>query len=172
MLADEIFEKVSCELTTVLDAHLRLWDEFDITEAPDIIYSSSYQDGLIHAFERVISLNNSGYYSHRCNITASLRGYDKLRKTKLKAKKYIDVAYIDGYMNGLLYLVVEQEKREGLPLYYVFGAKEQMRTPDEFAELRKHAFHQHKSAYRHAAHVVQNKNYSKGMIVHHTPFLM
>lgn len=172
MLPDEIFDEVSYELTAVLEAHQHLWDEFDITEAPDIIYAATYQDGLIHAFERVLSLQNSGYYSHSCNITRTMRGYDELRKAKVKARKYWDVAYIDGYMNGLVYLLADQDTREALPLYYIYGANEQPRTHDEFAELRKRAFDFHKSAYRYAIRLAQKQGYHKGMVVHHTPFLM
>jgi hypothetical protein len=172
MLPDEIFDEVVVELTAVQEAHFHLWDEFDITEAPDILFTSSYQDGLIHAFERILSLKNSGYYSHTCNITSALRRYDEFRKAKLKAKKYQDVAYIDGYMNGMLYLLFEQDTREALPLYYIFGAKDQPITPNEFAELRMRAFEYHKSAYRYAKRMAQELCYQKGMVVHHPPFLM
>jgi len=172
MLPDEIFNGVSLELSVVLEAHQHLWDEFDITEAPDIIYAASYQDGLIHAFERIQALQNTGYYSHKCHITNALRGYDELRKAKVKARKYQDVAYIDGYMNGLLYLVVEHDSREALPLYYIFGAKDQPRMADDFAEMRKRAFDYHKSAYRYAMRIVQKEGHHKGIAIHHTPFLM
>lgn len=172
MLADDIFEEVFEELISVREAHDLLWKEFDITKSPEILYAASYQDGLIHAFERIIALKNTGYYSHKCNITNTLNGYDNLRKEKLKAKKYHDVAYIDGYMNGLLYLLVDQDIKEDLPFYYLFGAKDQPRTFDEFSELRSHAFDYHKSSYRYAINLIRNKGYHNGMVVHHAPFLM
>lgn len=172
MLADEAFENVSSELEVVRWAHNHLWEKYDITKAPDIIFASSYQDGLIHALERMIALKNSGYYSHSCNIKRTLQAYDELRRNKLKAKKYHDVAYIDGYMNGLLFLLTEQDDRETLPLYYVFGAKEQPRIFNKFAKLRKHAFDYHKSAYRFAGRLMREKGYHKGIVFHHTPFLM
>ena len=50
MLPDEVFDEVSAKLTIVQAAHHRLWDEFNILDTPDILYASSYQDGLIHAF--------------------------------------------------------------------------------------------------------------------------
>jgi hypothetical protein len=171
MLTDEVFDEVLEKLNAVEEAHFVLFDEFDIAESPDIIYAAIYQDGLIHAFERILSLKNSGYYSHKCNIAASLHGYHKMRKDKLKLRKYHDVAYIEGYMNGHLFLVIDHEYREDLPLYYIFGAKEQPRTSDEFAELRKNSFDYHKSAYRFAMRLSKEKGYRKGMAIHHTPFL-
>ncbi|MGC2434586.1 MAG: SIR2 family protein, partial [Desulfobaccales bacterium] len=68
MLADEAFEKVSLELEVVQAAHFHLCGKFDVTKAPDIIFAASYQDGIIHAFERIMALKGSGYYSHTCNI--------------------------------------------------------------------------------------------------------
>ena len=53
---------------------------------------------------------------------------------------------LDGYMNGLLYLLAEQDMREALPLYYIFGAKDQPKTVEEFSMLRKRAFDYHKTA--------------------------
>lgn len=170
MLGDDIFEEVLDELCAVQEVHLHLFDEFDISESPDIIFAASYQDGLIHAFERILALKNSGYYSHKCNINAALRGYYNLRRDKLKSKKYQDVAYIDGYMNGLLFLIVDHGACESLPVYYVFGAKEQPKSLDEFSELRRQAFDLHKSAYRFALRVAQEKGYQKGMAIHHKPF--
>lgn len=172
MLPDEIFDDVLYDLNATIEAHEHLWDEFDISEDPDIIYSASYQDGLIHAFERILSLKNTGYYSHICNITRALHGYDELRKKKMKARKYWDVAYIDGYMNGMLYLGMDQDTRDALPLYYIFGILDQPSTLDEFTELKKRASECHKSAFKYAIRLLQKQGYKKGMVVHHTPFLM
>ena len=172
MIADSIFEQVRDKLSIVRDEHERLWEEFDLNEAVDILYTTSYQDGLIHAFERILARQNSGYYSHICNITKTLRGYEELRRDKVKSKKYQDVAYIEGYTNGLLYLVFEQDTREALPLYYVYGSKEQPKTFEEFRELRRHAFEFHKSAHRYAERIAQQQEQQKGLEIHHPPFLL
>ncbi len=58
MLSDEVFGAVLAELTVVTAEHHRLWDNFNIYDTPYIIYASSYQDGLIHAFERILALTN------------------------------------------------------------------------------------------------------------------
>jgi NAD-dependent SIR2 family protein deacetylase len=172
MLPDEVFEEVLRELEAVQEAHQKLWNEFNIIENPDIIYAASYQDGLIHAFERILAIKNSGYYSDRFNITRTIYGYKELRRAKLSARKYFDIAYIDGYINGLLYLVFDSETREDLPLYYIFGRKDQPVTFNEYIELRRNAFDCHKSAYKYAMHIVQEKGYNKKIIFHHPPFLL
>ena len=171
MLPDEVFEEVSAELTIVRAAHHRLWDEFNIIDTPDILYAASYQDGLIHAFERMLGLHNSGYYSHIANITNAMLGYYELRKAKVQIRKYPDIAYIDGYTNGLLYLLHNHDIREMLPLYYIFGARQQPRSFDEFSHLLERAFTLHKSASRYARQMVQGRQCNKENVIHHPPFL-
>ena len=172
MLSDDIFEKIPEQLCIVNEAHHLLFDEFDITESPDILYTASYQDGLIHAYERILSVKKTGYYSKESNIIGSHDIYVEMRKERIKLKKYQDVAYIDGYINGLLFLIADEELRENLPIYYIYGCKEEPRTLEEFSEMRKNAFNYHRSAYKYAIHIIEEKGCNKEMIFHHTPFLL
>src|SRR6266487_1632177 len=89
---------------------------------PDIIYCWAYQDGFLHAIERILALRKSGYYSHQCNPVNAARTYEfHLRPAKVRAREYGEVAYIDGYVAGHLYFLGDDALRRLTPRYYVYG---------------------------------------------------
>jgi len=169
MLDDERFLGVEQLLQRVDAEHAKLYETYDICQHPEVLYAGSYQDGIIHCCERMLALKNTGHYSHICNVTNAIHGYESIRKDKLKAKRYSDIAYIDGYMNGLIYLLVDDKSRNEIPLYYIFGTAAQPRTFAEYKKLCKQAEQLHKTAYGRAKKVAPAQ---PGFIVHHVPTLL
>jgi hypothetical protein len=149
--------------------HNHLSDQYELAQNPDVVYSLFYQDGLTHCLERMLALRSTGNYSDACRVVAMADTYDRLRKARLKSRCYHDVAYIDGFRNGLLFILGERDQDE-IPLYYVFGARQQPMCFDEYRRLRRTADNLHKTAYRFAERLVAG--YSPGLIAHHTPFLL
>lgn len=72
-----------------------------IPRTMSLIFTAAYQDGLIHAFERMLAMARTGQYSHRHDLANQIRQYIKIKKQNLHARRYEDVAYIEGYINGL-----------------------------------------------------------------------
>jgi hypothetical protein len=143
---------------------------FKVAAHPEVIYCASYQDGLIHAFERIISRVRSGEYSHQCEVAHRLKKYDSIRAENLRAGRYFDVAYIEGYMNGLVYLLADDEARAHLPFYFVSGASDQPMTLPQYKRLLKTSADLHKRAMAHAERMVREK-LGPDDELHHTPFL-
>jgi hypothetical protein len=117
---------------------------------------------------------DTGKYSNPCGAIHSVEAYESLRRTILRDKAYADVAYIDGYMNGLLYLSVsDDESRAALPLYYVFGYQGDILTIEEYSEIATNAKYLHKTAYKHATKLVKAMlpTENKEIVFHHVPFL-
>jgi hypothetical protein len=103
LLDDERFAGVEKLLKRVVHAHHGL-SGIDAREFPDVVFGLSHQDGLIHALERILALKNTGYYSHACNPRNTAELYlRKIRPEKLRRRKYHDVAYVEGYVDGLTY---------------------------------------------------------------------
>jgi len=171
MLDDEAFIGIYDELMRTRYEHSKLDKYFDLSRYPDVVYASSYQDGLMHSFERMQSKMKTGYYSHICNTKNAIKSYHQIRKKKISAKRYHDVAYIDGYINGLAYLLLDKRSRKYLPRYYVYGLKDQPRSLSAFKKARRSAHITHKSSYRYAQKFVRNQ-LRTGLVIHHTPFLL
>jgi len=137
---------------------------------PEAIYNLCYQDGLKHAFERMIALRKNGHYSHECNVTQMIQNYNQRRKEKKSKKIYHDEAYIDGYLNGLIFFLADDEHREHMPLYYIYGYKGSIYNIQEYMELIEDSNNLHKQALRYAESIVSRSSDDE-IVFHHTPFL-
>lgn len=177
MLPDDSFKTVKLFLRKVEFEHDRLSDERNFKKHPEDIYALCYQDGLKHALERMIALQNTGYYSHRCNIVNAIKSYLEIKKETLKIGKYQDVSYIEGYINGLtIILFCESKKNLPLlklaPLFHIFGYKGNLTNFSGYIKGRKNAKNLHKNAYKYAIKIIKNMIGDSDLVYHHTPFLL
>jgi hypothetical protein len=168
-LPDERSEGVFPALAKSRLEHERLFNRYRASDRPEIIYAASYQDGLMHAFERILAMSHTGEYSHRCDLIAKLQRYEKIKKDNLRRKRYLDVAYIEGYMNGMLFLLLEDKERRTLPFYFIYGQSDQPRTFAQYSSMLRRVRH-HKAALREAERVVKMR-LGPNDEIHHTPFI-
>jgi hypothetical protein len=117
----------------------------------------------------MLALANTGYYSHSCNVSGVITTYEEMRKDMLKRKRYGDVAYIDGYINGLFFLLASDQTRKLLPLYYVFGAKDQPVNLTDFKKVRRKAATLHKAAYQS---VLKGAQRMTDLVPQHMPYFL
>src|ERR1044071_205157 len=117
----------------------------------------------------MMARRKTGEYSHDHYVINRLREYAHIAKERRRAGRYMDVAYVEGYMNGLQLLLASPEQWHFLPKYYVFGPKKELRTVDELRKELPHAEHLHKKCYEQCRKHVERL--APGVIFHHTPFL-
>lgn len=170
LIDDERFDSIYEVLLQIKMHHHKFLSLIDMKKRPEAILNSCYQEGLIHAFERMLAKVNTGQYSHNHNIIHWINDYEKIKKEKTKYRKYGDVAYVEGYINGLSYLLASDKNRKYLPYYYVFGSKENIRSFSRYVRLSKRASVLHKSSYKWAKKNAERLG--EGMTYHHTPFLI
>jgi hypothetical protein len=92
MLSDERFDQIDELWLRANLEHRRLHEEFSPRSTPEIIFCASYQDGLLHALERIMGRRKSGEYSCETRVCSILRSYAKIRQQKLRVKMFHDVA--------------------------------------------------------------------------------
>jgi NAD-dependent SIR2 family protein deacetylase len=172
MLPDERFEGIYEVLLKAKLEHIKLDKELNCIKHPEVLFATHYQDGLIHAFERILAKMKTGYYSNPQNVLNAIQAYEGLRKEKLKKRIYHDVAYIDGYITGLIYFLSEDEFRESISFYYAFGVNHDIETLEDFTAICNLIEKPHKSSYQYAKRILKEKNITdEDIIIHHTPFL-
>jgi hypothetical protein len=169
MIPDERFDGIQTALTRVYEEHWRP-PSLDVHSHPETIFTMFYQDGLIHAFEHIIGRKNSGKLSNEEYVSHLIHSYEKTQKDFLDAKRYGDVAYIEGYKNGLLYFVFDDKERAALPMYYLFGCKEEIKDFKTYKKLAKSANKLDELAYALAEKIVA-QIHEEGIEFHHIPFL-
>ena len=174
LIDDSVSENVSLALGIALDIYDEIRKDFNVLDNPILIYTYSYQDGLIHAFQRYLVKKCTGEYSHPCNILNQLKTYGQIRNKKIHDRKYFDVAYIDGYMNGLVFLLTsDREAIKQLPMFYICGYKNDITHRKSFKDLINSKKVFHKSAYKLAEKIIKDKNIDGvNIFPEHTPFLL
>jgi hypothetical protein len=170
MIPDDRFDSIPVAMARVHAAHFAVHDLFTYRKNPELLYCASYQDGLLDAFGRIMQRKATGEYSCPGRIPQLMLGYVAIKRDKRKEKKYEDIAYIEGYMNGLKYVLITGRGRRLLPLYFVFGHDSELRTIAQYKTACKHAKRLHRAAYARA--VRQTVNLEDGTELHHTPFLL
>jgi hypothetical protein len=164
---------VKALLKLVKQEHSKLHAAMNYSRHPDILYSAFFQDGLIHAFERMLARRSYGDYATPQAMVSKVPAYADMRSEKLARRQYGDVAYIDGYLTGTTFLVPGTDGfRRRLPLYYVFGADAPIYSLSSFQKVRRKAAILHKSAYRFAQHAVRAPGGDpKNLVFQHMAFL-
>jgi len=165
MLPDEKFDGIFEALEKVMIEHGKTSTHY-LQNHPDSIYSLFYQDGLQHAFDRILSTKNSGEYSCAIRVVRLIESYDDLIKQRLHERGYPDVAYFTGYQSGLIYLLLDEKGRESIPLYFLFKCGDIM-SFDEYIKLEKNAANKHKAAHKLAEMLASR--ISNGLVYHRRP---
>jgi len=167
MLPDEQYNGIDKGLEDVYVEHMKT-STLGLAKHSDSFYSLLYQDGLQHAFQRLLATKKSGQNSCAQKVINIVNSYDALIKVRLHEGNYPDVAYFTGYMNGLIYFLSDKKGRRSLPLYFLFGCGDIMNFK-HFIKLEKDAARLHKSAHKMAEKIASKA--SEGLVFHRKPFL-
>jgi hypothetical protein len=170
LLSDAVYVDVYKMLEKIKRAHEKTVDELKISKHPNILYTYSYQDGLIDAFQRAIVRINTGEYCNPCNLIQQISLYKDRMKEKRKIKQYFDLSYMEGYVNGLMYFLIKEKDRQLIPLYYLYGCRDDLRS---FSSLKKKVNNIYNiDASRKAKLVVSKKTaLLENLVLQHQPFL-
>lgn len=173
ILPDSIFDHASILLNAVREEHQLLHDGISAINFPQVIHSAAYQDGLMHALERALEMRNSGSYSHRCRLSSVASKYNEMKSEYIKNKSYNNFAYIEGYLNGLIFLLLDDDEREEfcIPLYFAFGAKDDFFNFKDYKSFIESNPDAHKASLKSAKKIVASVNNPESIVFHHPPWL-
>ncbi|MEO1496226.1 MAG: SIR2 family protein [Planctomycetota bacterium] len=173
MLPDSRWSAVAEIRTLAEDAHRHVLDRYPLSRYPDAIYALSYQDGLMHACDWLIAQAFAGQAAHNCVVRATVPKYLELLDERRKNRNYLDVAYIEGFLNGMKLALTESDGLHQIPLYFSFGTRESLSSKASFRRAIRVARHAHKTASTTARRFVERflDESNEQVSMHHTPFL-
>jgi NAD-dependent SIR2 family protein deacetylase len=137
----------------------------------NLVYCTFYQDGIKHAFDYLIFHAHSGLSFYPNKVFDAVDSYKILRKEKLKVGNYADVAYIDGYIQGIKAIVYQERHFKSFPYWYLFGVGPIFKEQEFNKSIKKkEIFHKGAEAYgkRYFKNALSGEN---KITLHHTPFL-
>jgi len=173
LMDDSIDLYAELMLEVIENIHYKVMPELKISEYPNVLYAYAYQDGVLDALHRFRKLKCTGDYYNKNNYSGWLSIYYEARKEKIHSKKYQDVAYIDGYTNGLgIFLMDNIEILQYFPCYYIYGLKKDIRDFNEYKSIIKSKKIFHKGSYNNEVKLISKMKIDKGnYIYHHAPYL-
>lgn len=170
-LSDSIYDEVAAQIDIMADIHTNVANDFNSRRYPTVIYSLSYQDGILHALRRIQNMRKLGIYSNAQRTMETIYQYvTEHRAMRLKQKRYEDVAYIDGYVEALGATIdcgnPQLETEMQLSPYYVFGSRKRISTLNHFKSELIKSKNNHKTAWKRANEYVLKNNFpNDGSIV-------
>ncbi len=162
---DVLYNHASAKYEMISDAH-KVLSKKSLINNPEYLYCLYYQDGILHAYQRIMSLKKTGYSSIKKNICIEIKDLEALKISATEQYNYGTVAYIDGYINALKSL--QNIESLQLPsLYYLFDETKDSLIQN-FEEKIRDYYEKNIDKYNKAIEVISNKD---NVVSHHVPFL-
>lgn len=166
-----IYPLISAVLEKPEELHNKV-SHINLIDFPCAIYTLSYQDGVIHAFERFLQNYHTGEYNQPGFSSGIAKKYEEWIERYNEVGNYWDEAYYEGYVNGLI-LIEACEDDNGIvnefPFLYLPNVKQPLTTytifEDELARVSRT-----KSKYLKYAKTIVNKKISTNFVLHHPPY--
>jgi hypothetical protein len=170
---DSRFEGIELVYSVLFAAHKILHTRYQPSKTPFMIYTSGYQDGFMQALDRTIARVKTGECSCPGCLVQLIQEYEDIRKEKMKRRKLTDIAYIDGYINGLLFIIATDDERKDLPLWYVTYDMRPSKNLHQYSKELRKAERMHPNRLRYAHNIVRRSVGPNGSPdLHHIPFLL
>jgi NAD-dependent SIR2 family protein deacetylase len=168
IIEDIKFDEIASILDQTRSIHLKT-SSLSILKNPNIIFTLSYQDGILHACERILKLYKIGEYSNRHRVQRMCRNYEGLFKKYIKRKDYWNASYVRGYQNVLIVLLSDERSDDVFPYFFDFAHKE-IEEISSYKEMLRNK-HDHPDSRRVATRIITEKKIEKGMVVEHRAWL-
>jgi hypothetical protein len=170
IVRDDAFLDCIGLLSEAAEKHDRTADAFLKTHHPLLVFALSYQDGLIHALQRILKMRKSGEYHSIEAVHGRVHAYEHKIDEFLAKKDFWNAAYGIGYQNGLIFLLVRSadEKSAQPPLFELpFASKAKSLS----AVLKLSKSNLPKDAAAQARKILTEDLKLAGLIPDHTPYL-
>ena len=144
----------------------------DLQKYPCAIYTLSYQDGVIHAFERFLQNYKTGEYNQPRRLGRIAGQYSEWTDNYFAAENYWDAAYYEGYVNGLILIEAGENDKEILnkfPFLFLPNAKKALSSYEVYMDELKRVS-RGRSKYQKQAKGIVNAKVDKDLVVHHPPY--
>lgn len=169
---DEAFDMIAQCSFKVLREHFAFTASFKPAEQPHLIFCAVYQDGLIHALQRIVDMMHTGEYSDLHRLSHQIEAYDEIISKHLSNRDYREFSYFFGYCTGLEYFFAcqmeEQEGRSDVSMYFHPGIGQM--NKDEFRIRVWTKPDVHKGALKQAQRLLKHPRWQNAAVMQHMPW--
>ena len=166
------YDMIMDRLFDLYEIHEDFVASYNPFESPHLIFCTVYQDGLIHAFQRILDQRYTGQYGDLHYVRGQMQLYKKMISEYRSKKNYKEVSYFSGYLIGLIHfdMINSMEDHEVPELPYFYHPGLEFLDKDEFdGEVRQNP-EVHKSAQKQAKKMVNKFDDSGEIVIQHLPW--
>jgi hypothetical protein len=109
IIPEAAFDACDLFLGDIAEAHNKTADAFLRTKHPLLVFALSYQDGLIHALQRIARQKRTGEYHSHSRVHSMVHAYEHKVEMFRKERDLWNASYAMGYQTGLLMLLVNSD---------------------------------------------------------------
>lgn len=172
ILPDELFKTIYHVKYSLIEAQSELHEfYFEKQKNCSVLFSSIYQDGISHAIDYLIFKSKTGESYNPLFIINQIKIYENdIKKRYTKSRNYMEIAYVNGYINGLA-IPFFFDEIEDFPYHFIYGLNDVSDKELAYETYEKDII-RHKSSEKYGRQYF--KEYLKDgsdMILRHRPFL-
>ena len=169
LLDENRFDGVGEKGAEIETKHMNL-SGIDKELAPAILYTAMFHDGVLSAFDHALTSRTTGFFYDPHRIQHLISRVSESLAQMESLGKYEDVAYLQGQLDGFIFIIASDEERLHFPSYFVFGVEDAILTEEAFIVDAKRAAELHPQAYKRAQIII--KKHGGGVLeFHHPPHL-
>lgn len=171
---DAAFDFIADNYDYFYDMHIEFVRSYKIKEQPHLIFCTAYQDGVLHAYQRILDRQMSGEFADLHAVQGRMHAYREKIDEYRKLKSYWDVAYFTGYQNGLMQFVLANshaDDADGIPMVpECFHPGRGEMDLEEFNEVVRSNPEIHKAALKEAKRKASTLGDNDEIVVQHLPW--
>ncbi|MGH2614369.1 MAG: SIR2 family NAD-dependent protein deacylase, partial [Thermomicrobiales bacterium] len=132
LVADERYDKIELIESRAFRAD-EIAKEIPHEEYPSVLYCWMYLEGATDACFRIQNRRGSGQYSDAHHVQWEARRYLQAIDRAMSRGRFHDAAYMEGYANVLLALIIDAEDDVAtFPYFFMYGSDDDLTNPEEF----------------------------------------
>lgn len=168
LLTEKRFEFLPYLRHIVRTLHHEMIEKGEMREDPAMFMCACYQDGLMDAFDYIMANRSKGDFYHRCYTERMMSEvYEPLREERSEEGIWHTAAYVEGYLNGLMFLIADDETRKEVPLYYVADYDGDLQKLEDYEKAAPEFQKLNPEAYEYARY--EAAKLAPGVDFHHMP---
>lgn len=169
---DNSFSEIQSDMKAFYAMHQEFVESYNPKEKPHLIFATAYQDGVLHAFERIVDRAMTGEFSDLHAVQGRIAAYEAKIAEYKRVKNQWDAAYFTGYQNGLMQFVMLNSKtnEEVPPIPECFHPGQGELYLDEFNKMVRPNPEIHKGALKEARRRTAEFPADEDLVVQHLPW--
>jgi len=172
-ILDDVYKAANSLYKDALEKHVQFVESMTVLETPQMLFTAFYQDGLLESLARAIHYWDDGKYLNASELKDVLDSYANIYEEMESEGQYEDLAYIEGYVNGIVFILSAGETGKIVepPFYFAFGSDQDIFERNDYKKIFPMLQEMNPESYKRAEELIMRMNDPQNAVYQHRPWL-